>query len=93
MRKNGEAAAFYDLEGTLVSTNLVHTLGFYARRQQGNWLAPLLNHYSLSVKLVKDLQTLCLELARTDRFRFVFHNISRILNDQTGDQCDLMKVS
>ena len=29
------AAAFYDLEGTLVSTNLVHTLGFYARNQQG----------------------------------------------------------
>ncbi|MFN2530530.1 MAG: HAD family hydrolase [Pyrinomonadaceae bacterium] len=28
-------AAFYDLEGTLVSTNLVHTLGFYARRQPG----------------------------------------------------------
>jgi len=26
-------AAFYDLEGTLVSTNLVHTLGFYARNQ------------------------------------------------------------
>jgi HAD superfamily hydrolase (TIGR01490 family) len=26
-------AAFYDLEGTLVSTNLVHTLGFYAKRQ------------------------------------------------------------
>ena len=26
-------AAFYDLEGTLVSTNLVHTLGFYGRRQ------------------------------------------------------------
>lgn len=35
MKKNGQAAAFYDLEGTLVSTNLVHTLGFYARRQQG----------------------------------------------------------
>lgn len=31
------AAAFYDLEGTLVSTNLVHTLGFYARNQQGLW--------------------------------------------------------
>lgn len=31
------AAAFYDLEGTLVSTNLVHTLGFYAKRQQGLW--------------------------------------------------------
>ncbi len=26
-------AAFYDLEGTLVSTNLVHTLGFYSRNQ------------------------------------------------------------
>ncbi len=35
MNKNGQAASFYDLEGTLVSTNLVHTLGFYARRQQG----------------------------------------------------------
>ena len=31
------AAAFYDLEGTLVSTNLVHTLGFYARNQQDLW--------------------------------------------------------
>ncbi|MBA3439510.1 MAG: HAD-IB family hydrolase [Pyrinomonadaceae bacterium] len=31
------AAAFYDLEGTLVSTNLVHTLGFYAKNQQGLW--------------------------------------------------------
>jgi len=29
------AAAFYDLEGTLVKTNLVHTLGFYARNQPG----------------------------------------------------------
>ncbi|HEX8140125.1 MAG TPA: HAD family phosphatase [Pyrinomonadaceae bacterium] len=27
------AAAFYDLEGTLVSTNLVHTLGFYSKNQ------------------------------------------------------------
>lgn len=35
MQKNGQAAAFYDLEGTLLSTNLVHTLAFYARRQQG----------------------------------------------------------
>ena len=31
------AAAFYDLEGTLVSTNLVHTLSFYARNQAGLW--------------------------------------------------------
>jgi len=35
MEKSAQAASFYDLEGTLVSTNLVHTLGFYARRQQG----------------------------------------------------------
>jgi HAD superfamily hydrolase (TIGR01490 family) len=31
------AAAFYDLEGTLISTNLVHTLGFYSKNQQGLW--------------------------------------------------------
>jgi HAD superfamily hydrolase (TIGR01490 family) len=35
LEKSLKAAAFYDLEGTLVSTNLVHTLGFYARRQAG----------------------------------------------------------
>lgn len=35
MTKKSQAASFYDLEGTLVSTNLVHALGFYARRQQG----------------------------------------------------------
>ena len=29
------AAAFYDLDGTLISTNLVHTFGFYARNDQG----------------------------------------------------------
>src|SRR6187551_2358907 len=37
MKNNDIAAAFYDLEGTLVSTNLVHTLAFYAKRQQGLW--------------------------------------------------------
>src|SRR5881398_971725 len=37
MAKNGQAAAFYDLEGTLVRTNLEHTLAFYAKRQQGLW--------------------------------------------------------
>src|SRR6476661_5590381 len=37
MNKTGQAAAFYDLEGTLMSTNLVHTLAFYAKRQQGLW--------------------------------------------------------
>ncbi len=35
MTRKSQAASFYDLEGTLVSTNLVHTLAFYARRQQG----------------------------------------------------------
>ena len=29
------AAAFYDLEGTLIRTNLVHALVFYARHQRG----------------------------------------------------------
>lgn len=29
------AAAFYDLEGTLIRTNLVHALFFYAKRQRG----------------------------------------------------------
>ena len=37
MNKTAQPAAFYDLEGTLVSTNLVHTLAFYAKRQQGLW--------------------------------------------------------
>jgi HAD superfamily hydrolase (TIGR01490 family) len=37
MKENRKSAAFYDLEGTLISTNLVHTLGFYAQRQQGLW--------------------------------------------------------
>ena len=31
------AAAFYDLEGTLVSTNLVHSLYFFSKNQQGLW--------------------------------------------------------
>src|ERR1044072_6144775 len=37
MKENRKTAAFYDLEGTLISTNLVHTLGFYGTRQQGVW--------------------------------------------------------
>src|SRR5678809_1119509 len=37
MNRNLQPAAFYYLEGTLVSTNLVHTLAFYAKRQQGLW--------------------------------------------------------
>jgi hypothetical protein len=30
------AAAFYDLDGTLVRTNLVHAFAFSARNQQGS---------------------------------------------------------
>ena len=30
-----KAAAFYDLDGTLIRTNLVHVLGYYARNDQG----------------------------------------------------------
>lgn len=37
MNRKRQTAAFFDLEGTLVSTNLVHTLAFYAKRQQGLW--------------------------------------------------------
>ena len=37
MKQKQKTAAFYDLEGTLVSTNLVLTLAFYAKRQQGLW--------------------------------------------------------
>lgn len=32
-RRSPSAAAFYDLEGTLCSTNIVHTYGYFARRQ------------------------------------------------------------
>src|SRR6185503_3205756 len=31
------AAAFYDLDGTIVSTNLVHAYWYYARNNQGLW--------------------------------------------------------
>src|SRR5437016_4897507 len=31
------AAAFYDLDGTLVRTNLVHAFAYNARNQQGLW--------------------------------------------------------
>jgi HAD superfamily hydrolase (TIGR01490 family) len=47
MSKNVKAAAFYDLEGTLVSTNLVHTLGFYAQRQGG--ILPTLKKSALTL--------------------------------------------
>jgi HAD superfamily hydrolase (TIGR01490 family) len=36
-RTPARAAAFYDLDGTLVRTNLVHAYAFSARNQQGLW--------------------------------------------------------
>ncbi|MGB8510552.1 MAG: HAD family phosphatase [Pyrinomonadaceae bacterium] len=61
------AAAFYDLEGTLVSTNLVHTLGFYARNQQG-----LLRSISKSVATLASLPV----FAVTDQYsRMVFNDL------------------
>lgn len=60
-------AAFYDLEGTLVSTNLVHTLGFYAQRQPG-----LLNTITKSAKTIAKLPF----FAATDVYsRNVFNEI------------------
>ena len=47
MKERQSAAAFYDLEGTLVSTNLVHTLGFYAQRQGG--ILPTLKKSALTL--------------------------------------------
>ena len=61
------AAAFYDLEGTLVSTNLVHTLGFYARNQQG-----LLRSFRKSAATVLSLPL----FAVTDQYsRKVFNDL------------------
>lgn len=34
-RSSPEAAAFYDLDGTLIRTNLVHVFAYYARNDQG----------------------------------------------------------
>jgi HAD superfamily hydrolase (TIGR01490 family) len=47
MKERQNAAAFYDLEGTLVSTNLVHTLGFYAKKQAG--IIPTLKKSALTL--------------------------------------------
>ena len=61
------AAAFYDLEGTLVSTNLVHTLSFYARNQQG-----LLRSFRKSAATVMSLPL----FAVTDQYsRKVFNDL------------------
>jgi HAD superfamily hydrolase (TIGR01490 family) len=61
------AAAFYDLEGTLVSTNLVHTLGFYAKNQPG-----LLRSFRKSAKTLLSLPV----FAVTDQYsRKVFNDL------------------
>jgi HAD superfamily hydrolase (TIGR01490 family) len=61
------AAAFYDLEGTLVSTNLVHTLGFYAKNQQS-----LLQSFTKSAKTLLSIPF----FAATDAYsRKVFNDL------------------
>jgi len=61
------AAAFYDLEGTLVSTNLVHTLAFYAKNQTG-----LLRSFKRSAATVLSLPV----FAITDQYsRKVFNDL------------------
>ncbi|HZI86143.1 MAG TPA: HAD family hydrolase, partial [Pyrinomonadaceae bacterium] len=61
------AAAFYDLEGTLVSTNLVHTLGFYSRNQPG-----LLNSFKKSASTLLSIPV----FAITDQYsRKVFNDL------------------
>ena len=61
------AAAFYDLEGTLVSTNLVHTLAFYAKNQPG-----LLRSFKRSAATVLSLPV----FAITDQYsRKVFNDL------------------
>ncbi|MEP6924033.1 MAG: HAD-IB family hydrolase [Pyrinomonadaceae bacterium] len=66
-KQDTRAAAFYDLEGTLVSTNLVHTLGFYAQRQQG-----LFKTISKSVKTLAKIPL----FAATDLYsRNVFNEV------------------
>ena len=60
-------AAFYDLEGTLVSTNLVHTLGFYSRNQPG-----LLNSFKKSASTLLSIPV----FAITDQYsRKVFNDL------------------
>ena len=60
-------AAFYDLEGTLVGTNLVHTLGFYARHQP-----TLLSSFKKSAATVLSLPV----FAITDQYsRKVFNDL------------------
>jgi len=61
------AAAFYDLEGTLVSTNLVHTLGFYAKNQPG-----LFSSFAKSTKTLLSIPI----FAVTDQYsRKVFNDL------------------
>jgi HAD superfamily hydrolase (TIGR01490 family) len=61
------AAAFYDLEGTLVSTNLVHTLAFYAKNEPG-----LLRSFSKSAATLLSLPL----FAITDQYsRKVFNDL------------------
>ena len=49
------AAAFYDMDGTLVRTNLVHAFAYNARNQQG-LLKSLVRTRALAADFLVDLQ-------------------------------------
>jgi len=76
---NGAPLAFYDLDGTLVSSNVVTQYAWYARHQPGNWravgdMAKLL----LSVPLL-----IALDLYSRRLFNEVFYRYYRGMSEQT----------
>jgi HAD superfamily hydrolase (TIGR01490 family) len=81
MKETRKAAAFYDLEGTLISTNLVHTLGFYATRQQGLW-----NTFKKSAKTLANIPI----FAVTDIYsRNVFNEV--FFRSYAGESLDRLR--
>ncbi len=76
-----KAASFYDLEGTLVSTNLVHTLAFYARRQQGL--------YATAKKSISTLAKLPLFGAADLYSRNIFNEV--FFKSYTGESADRLR--
>ena len=81
MKENRKTAAFYDLEGTLINTNLVHTLGFYATRQQGVW-----NTFKKSAKTLAKIPV----FAVTDIYsRNVFNEV--FFRSYAGESADRLR--
>jgi phosphoserine phosphatase len=66
IRALGPGAAFYDLDGTLVRTNLVHVLLFYARNDRG---------------LLKSLQRTAVSVAGIPLFFAAEREVSRTVRE------------